>query len=366
MNIDLDDLKPTAGSTPSPAQNPSKLSDELGLAPSAQGSSLEDIYDQHMKLIYVLDVSSSMTEPLFNLVRPEQYDWPWNWRKLVDQRIENAKVRIAGEEEQEALDLDPDTDSEFDSDSGEEEDEEAVDPYSQIPVPHRIWREVPRNDPFWASIPSDMLLNSPGAEAQLKMRLIQDMNAWQELGLSARDKRVQHRSKIKVLQAESKKMIRERFAKWPQADISLIEFEVGSKIHASKSLPECEQLIDAMDAWGYGTNIVEAIKAAIQLCKKSPSPVNSHHIILVSDGEDYSSSEISHLIPDMKRLGIVFDFIHIAGMSHSMIASEGARKMKLACQQTGGDYTLVTRMNEFENKFLEASRRLCLPAPSGE
>jgi hypothetical protein len=105
-----------------------------------------------------------------------------------------------------------------------------------------------------------------------------------------------------------------------------------------------------------GTDILEAIREAMELCRKNPSPVGIHHIILVTDGEDFQAeANIGGWVPSMKASGVVLDYIHIGE------ASQANKGLKDACAALGGEYVNVNTERELEEKFIAAVNRLMLP-----
>jgi len=105
-----------------------------------------------------------------------------------------------------------------------------------------------------------------------------------------------------------------------------------------------------------GTDILAAIRKAMDLCRLKPSAVGIHHIILVTDGEDGNAAHtIGTWVPAMKASGVVLDYIHIGD------ASQANQGLVDACKQLGGEYVVVNSEKDFTTKFIAAVGRKMLP-----
>jgi hypothetical protein len=109
---------------------------------------------------------------------------------------------------------------------------------------------------------------------------------------------------------------------------------------------------------GGGTNILNGLRRAMDVCRDKPSAVGIHHFILVSDGEDCAAdNNIGSWLPALKASGVVLDYIHIGETS----LNEGIKKVAIAL---GGTCVQVVTEEELKEKFIEAAQRLCLPPAS--
>ncbi len=193
-------------------------------------------------------------------------------------------------------------------------------------------------------------------------------------------------SRLDVVKKLAKQEIRARFAKHPKSRIAVIPFgsqpavlfddgapedlwplldklscymTVGGveRVEINKWSGKTETYIDGGTQTGGGTDILAAIREAMDACRKRPSAVGIHHFILVSDGEDGSGYTIGTWVDSFKASGIVLDYIHIGdGGINQGIAN--------ACKATGGNAVVVNTERDLETKFIAATTRLLAP-PSG-
>lgn len=342
-NFNLDDINEVSQESQG-TQDPN-LNKELGLTFQAGSSqSIEDIYDRHTKKIFVVDVSGSMSDPLYDLSAVSSFRWDRLPASAIDDRIARALDRMAKAAEALAYGGgDEDEDEDFDEDVPDME----------------FGQDNPMNDPVWAE-----MINLLPEE---RKALIISTDCWNELmlELNPRD-RPASKEKIEVVRQLARRMVEERLQKYEDADISLITFGETADHTQALSKEALIAQIEALSAWQGSTYIVKAVQKAISLCKKAPSPVQSHHIILVTDGLGHDSSRMNALIPELKRLGIILDVIHIASWDSGRYGSEDTETyLRETCAATGGAFNQVRRLSDFEQKYLQAGRRLCLPAPSG-
>jgi hypothetical protein len=169
---------------------------------------------------------------------------------------------------------------------------------------------------------------------------------------------------MQAVKDAARDFVHKRFQKYPNANVTLFSFEDSPKL-LSAGLSEAdlmEGISRLPDYGGGGTNIYRAVERALSECKKRPSEVNAHHIVLVSDGCDYGAKGVLDLLPRMKELGMVFDFIFILGASESEIADDSTiAALKRVCEETGGEFVTVKTEKDFVQKFLAASNRPLLP-----
>jgi Mg-chelatase subunit ChlD len=167
-------------------------------------------------------------------------------------------------------------------------------------------------------------------------------------------------SRIDIVKRAAKRFVENRFAKWPKALVSLYEFEGRARLVAGELDKERTlAAVAGLYANGSSTDITNAVKAAMKECAK-PTKAGFHHAVLVTDGEDYGAKDIRALIPAVKASRMVFDVIKIQG-DYNYLDENVTRTMKDLCEMTGGEYTVIEDITEFETKFLAVSARLCLP-----
>lgn len=128
--------------------------------------------------------------------------------------------------------------------------------------------------------------------------------------------------------------------------------------------------IDGMRPDG-GTDIFKAVAAAIEECKKRPANLGANHVVLVTDGDSITVSDLPKLIPVMKEKGIVLDFVYIKTVNgwtaQRIEGSDYIQTITSISAQTNGQVQVVDNAQSFSKKFFEVSSRKCLPpAPDKE
>lgn len=156
--------------------------------------------------------------------------------------------------------------------------------------------------------------------------------------------------------------VKKRFAKYANAQVAVWGFTDTTQIlcHAGSNEEEVLATIDRLVANGC-TAIFQAVDNAVYDCKKSPSRLGAHHVILVSDGQDHTAEDVLNLLPKMKELNIMFDFIFIRGRTDTCGYDEVISALKKVCEETGGEYAEVKKSVDFRIQFLKASERKPLP-----
>lgn len=309
-----------------PKEEFEKVLENTAVTPDVEaGSSLSDMYDRFSKLLYVVDASGSMGEGMLNEETIKQYKW-------TDELVEQFKESMKNDKEL------VDVFVEFDENTDEE-----------------IENEIP--------------LDVDGmTEEALKMKIISE-NLSDKYGIPLERNwnfRTKHRSKMMALKDAAKNFVHARFQKWPDARVAVFQFEDYPQLLCAAGASEEEVMVAINrlpDNGGGGTNIYKAVEKALSECKKRPSEVGLHHIVLVSDGADYGGTRVKDLVPRMKELGVVFDFIYMVGASGDTQGEEVAKVLREVCEATGGEYTVVKTEQDFEQKFLAVSNRPMLPAP---
>lgn len=294
--------------------------DILGRA--QEGSKLSDIYDHFQKIVYVCDESLSMAEKMAGDLDPAQYIWTPEAIKHFRPLVEEA-ARVAAHFDMLGLD--------DDDEIGDEEEPEEV--------------QVTDEDVKRYVLEHRLNHGSDAPKLERNPKFIQN------------DDR-----KYQVVRQALAKFVEKRFARYPDAQIGVFGFGSDTRIacRSGSSRDEVLNCIRSLDATGGGTNITLAVTRAVNDCQRYPSTVGAHHIILVTDGEDYGATAVRGLLDKMKAGNIVFDFIYIKTSSQDSYP-EVVRTLQYVCNQTGGEYNAVTSATEFEEKFLQVSSRLALP-----
>jgi len=297
------------------------------------GASLADMYDRLSKLLYVVDASVSMAEGMLSKETIKMYLWP-------EELLEQYRVWMSEQYE---------TDKEAFEQAMEDLQEQDEDGEGDFELP-----EQPV-DP--ATLSDDQLKEAivmQGLEKKSGIALTRNYG-YRSSG---------QRTKMMAVKDAAKEFVHKRFEKYPDARVMLFQFSDYPELLAGGANEQ--EVLDGIsrlpDGGIGGTNIHVAVERAVNECKKRPSEVNSHHIVLVSDGCDYGAVHIKDLLPKMKELGMVFDFIFIIGASDSEQAPKDVVEvLKMVCESTGGEYVEVRTEQDFKQKFLAASSRPMLP-----
>jgi len=107
------------------------------------------------------------------------------------------------------------------------------------------------------------------------------------------------------------------------------------------------------------TEIMSAIRAAVEVCRKRPSLVGIHHVIIMSDGCDGGTHVLPEWLPTLKASGVVLDYIHIGDESVN-------DELKAACTALGGECVVVNSEKDFAERFAIACARPMLPPPAAK
>lgn len=310
-------------------------------APKASRS-LSEIYSEKQKLVYLIDISGSMDEAVAGAASVEMFDWEFAMR-AINENIERAAAAVMDVESRatQAL-LDAASDG---ADLNSEAD------MAQIQID-----EPDAKTQMWASL-------AGLDEAAMKLEILRK-GLDKDVYLRPNAKHRALASKLGMVKKMAKRMIEERLAKYPEADILCATFDTRTTILDATTPEAMLNELQLIEPRG-GTAIYRAIEDIAEACKASPSVVNLHHIVLVSDGEDGSALKLTEMLPQLKKLGIVLDFIYVSQPNNQdSWHSSCAQAIKEVCDATNGTYTVVTTADEFETKFIAASTRLMLPPAS--
>jgi hypothetical protein len=282
------------------------------------GQKLEEVYDRLMKLIFLFDTSGSMGDTIIDDTDFSQ--WAWDMKairaKLVacDAEVANAQAQIG-----------PDAD--------------VADAVDELTL-RCAGLKTATDDEIKGFILREDLTQYFGV-----------------LSLSSQPRK----SKMAVVRDLASSEIRKRIAKYNESDIRVITFDQNPHTKGARTQSELVAAVSSMMPAG-GTDICAAVEAAMRLCKKAPSPVNLHHLVLISDGLDYGAVRVKSLIPEMKRLGVVFDYIYIKGTSEN--DEDITSVLKQVCEETGGEFVEVQKVKDLAQKFIAAAERKMLPPPA--
>jgi hypothetical protein len=209
--------------------------------------------------------------------------------------------------------------------------------------------------------PNGELTFTPTDDEDLKSRIItHDLISFFGIPVDWTKHAKQPPTRLELVRKLAKSELEARFQKYPNSRVAVIPFATTPEVRfddgtAAQLWPILEKLEQGL---GGGTDILAAIRLAMEICRKNPSQVGVHHFILVSDGEDYvADSTIVSWVPTLKASGVVLDYIHIG--DHAVNAG-----LKEACKQLGGDAVTVNTERDFAVRFVEATQRRMLPAPA--
>ena len=323
-------------------------------------------YDENARLLFLFDVSGSMTSRVAADKSGKTFvdQFLWNDQQLAQIRIDATAAisRING-----AM-LDP-----FAMQMGDE-----------------IYAKLADPQPG----PNGEVMFTCTSDQDLKERIVRaDMMLHFGINIDFAKQHQQPPTRIELVKKLAKQEIKNRFNKFPKSVVSVVPFS-GHPVtlfdgqEPENLWPALESLDSPWQIWlcptchksakftGYGqgeptcgehgpmklensdggTDILAAVRRAMDLCRHKPSPIGIHHIILVTDGQDYTAdSTIGSWVPAMKASGVVLDYIHIGEAGY---ANQG---VKAACEALGGEYVVVNSERDFSEKFIAAVNRLMLP-----
>jgi hypothetical protein len=306
---------------------------------------LDSLYDEHARLLFLFDVSGSMVERVAAAKNGSFVDQYW-WKNLDQIRADVAAAlsRLNG-----AI-LDP---------LGMAQEA----PGDEVFIPLADGQRGPHGEFMFT--PSDK---------ELKERIVR-ASLLDVLGVEPDPAKKQQTppTKIELVRKLAKQEIANRFAKHPNSLVSVVPFSGRAEVLFDGEAPD--KLWPALDSlnypWDYtapdgrrmysdgGTDILNAIRQAVELCRQKPSPVGIHHVIIVTDGQD---ADANHALPtwvaSLKASGVVLDYIHIG---EAGFVNAGLKK---ACAELGGEYVVVNTEKDFADKFIEMTQRLLAPPAS--
>lgn len=297
---------------------------------------VQETFDRHMKLVYVVDVSASMMDAMLQVQDIGSFDWTPTVMERISQRIQLAVKNL--------------TAAEADEDADEDEDELELDEVDTGDGGDAVASELDRQ---WFALRT--MLENKDFDALKGEVIVQDL--YESIGLHPARTQSTKTTKIEAVKRSLDRMIRERMDQYPDADVVLITFEGHAELYA-EGAQICLNKLPLLEANGGMTKISAGIERAMSYCRRHPSPVKNHHIILVTDGLDDYGSGVE--LDALKALGVTFDFLHISGSSSDSYYENVKKDLTNLAVGTGGKYVRVDNLEKFSRKFFEAARRLCL------
>lgn len=306
----------------------------------ALSRSVSDLYQEGQKLIYLLDKSSSMHEPISG------HRGSVDWQAAVPV-IKTALLETFGKMLEIAAGATADVLS-FTT-----KDERLASFIEELERGTELRKADEEGKP---------ILDLDALEPMVLAKLAEMSGVQYYMELPRPSEAYDFTPKMDVLKKASKAMVEQRREKYPEANIEVVFFNTEIQHGRNLTTTGLVNDIQKTNAVG-GTRILPAIKYALEVCHARPSSVNLHHIVLVTDGEDGSALDVPDLVPQMKQMGVVLDFIFMGQAVN--VDDPCVAALKRASEATGGTFTIVGNAKDFEEKFIQASTRALLPpAPS--
>lgn len=316
------------------------------------GNSLHEIYDQMMQMVYTIDVSGSMSDGLAEedfVSDVPNYLWATSLLARFRDEIRTATKEVAAAKAafKPATPGAPTAPPDAEFDVFDDEDGDLFDEFDASAYPN-----------------GDLLAFENATDADLKIAILKfqlDQRFNLRLHRLHNNGKATNVTKLQAVKDECAIFVSQRFAKYPNAEVSVIKFD-DSPVTVSNKASEAVTLaaINALHTEG-GTHIARAVRHSINLCKKTKNSI-VHHIVLISDGMDGTGRDVEDMVPTMKANSIVFDFIYVStpgdqgyGEDYSVAA------LRRACEATGGEFKEVSSRKAFKQQFQLAATRLCLP-----
>lgn len=291
---------------------------------------LSEVYSEHAKLVFLFDVSGSMDCHVAHTFT-DQYKFTPEVLAAVRARVARLVNIIINDPM--AIMLMPEADQKV----------------------LRLRDDVPG--------PNGEATFAPVDDEELKERIVRH-DLIGELGIEVDWTKHSDRpmSRMELVRKLAKSELENRFKKFPKSRIAVVPFASSAKAVFDDGAEE--DLWPVLDELGIGshgigsgsTDILGAIKRALDTCRKSPSAVGIHHFVVVSDGQDSEADcTIGSWVPSLKASGVTMDYIHLGDQG----ANEG---LKAACEALGGEFVVCTTEKDFQTKFVEKVSRPLLPA----
>lgn len=363
-----------------------------GLVKIGSGSKLHDIYERFQKQVYCFDVSDSMNEgmvpgelnsvcywnaDILNQIREKLPEYAkgrtWEFEQaLKEAKLEcearivslNEEITTSNEEiEQLKEDLqdagDPDEKAEIKDMISELKNR--VKEINDVEIPEAKNPSADTLEKIAIRLVLGFDLNNE--EALMKAVYLNNIDSHVGLKVQRTGLGLSFKSKISTVKTSVKKVLEERFQKYPESDVVAIKFANSAKvISRGVSKKELFTKIEELTVNG-GTDIYAAVELALNECKKAPAALGANHVILVTDGESFTVGRVETLIPQMKEKNVVLDFIFIKNEWKSWGAEYVDRLIDIA-KRTGGEVVTVNNAEALTLKLHEVSTRLLLPEAS--
>lgn len=284
---------------------------------------LNGIYDEHQKLVFLFDCSGSMSSLI-----ARSYETQYNWSEET-----MTKIRLAAEDaylRRAEVDAVPD---------------ELTRSLALMHLGGKVIEMASWCDSTGRALP----------DLDLQQRVIRN-NMLLDFGVSVNweDHDQKPPTRTEVVKTLAKSELAKRIARYPKSALTVLRFGSSAQVLYEEGMDETQlwRAVDGLDNADGGTDILSAVAAGMEACRRRPSKVNVHHFILVTDGEWWG--DLISWVPSLKASGVILDYIHIGDCAPNQQIAE-------VCKATGGEYALVNSEKSLREKFVEAVQRKCLP-----
>jgi len=249
----------------------------VGISPLRK---LDAIYDEGAKLVFLFDVSGSMADRIARTYT-DQYEFTPEVIAAIRARVTDA---VAAVEATKAAAIAAVLSGE------DEDDEDVVDSVDVTPEQRRVLVMVDdKRGPNGE-------LTFTATDEELKERVVRhDLIGEFGVGVNWATHGGRAPSRMDVVKTLAKTEIKRRFELYPNGQVAVIKFGGCAEIMFDEGKPtELWPVLDAMhtnEMYSGDTQILTAIRAAMDTCRAKPSEVGVHHFILVTDGGDYVADQ---------------------------------------------------------------------------
>lgn len=183
-------------------------------------------------------------------------------------------------------------------------------------------------------------------------------------GIASLNHQRAHQTKSDLLKEIVVENINEKLADYGE-DVLLQchQFHGHTEQFIAPTLEKLKEVIAGSYADGWATDVFAALEFGVRQCELYPSPVNTHQVLMVTDGLDAGAVEAPVLIPRCKAQNVVVDIIWIRS-KHEGVGAEVIAALRQLCVATGGSFIEADTIEDVRRGFVTSANRLCLPPAS--